>query len=410
MTRSATIVGGGAAGLMAAQVLARDGIAVTVHEHMPSVGRKLLLAGRGGLNITHSESIDQMLGRYGNAADRLRPAMCAFTSGNLRSWCRDLGETTFVGSSGRVFPASFRATPLLRAWLGHLAHLGVRIEVRSRWLGWGAARDGGPDAQRLLFSRSDGTTTEAVSDVAVFALGGASWPRVGSDGGWVDAFRRAGVEVIELRPANCGVRIDWTVDFANRFVGMPLKNVAVTVDDSTIRGDAMVTGQGMEGGPVYAVSRNVREHIDRDGRCTMLVDLQPDLTAQHLADRFDRRRPKDSVGSSLRRAIGLSPVAVSLLREVTGNRLPRVSTDLAALIKAVPLITTATMPIARAISTAGGVSLDELDDSFMLRRLPGTFAAGEMIDWEAPTGGYLLQASFSTAVAAARGAIAWMSR
>ncbi len=405
---SATIVGGGPAGLMAAEVLARGGVAVTVHEHMPSVGRKLLLAGRGGLNLTHSEPIDEMLAKYGDASVRLAPVLRAFGPSDLRSWCADLGEKTFVGSSGRVFPASFRATPLLRAWLARLEQLGVRLEVRSRWLGWATTRNGDVDPQRLRFSRSDGSIHEESSDVTVFALGGASWPRVGSDGGWVDAFRRAGIGVSDLRPTNCGVRIDWTEEFADRFAGVPLKNVAITVGNGTIRGDAMVTGEGLEGGPVYAVSPNIRERLDSGGLCRMSVDLQPDLTVSQLVERFDRRRPKDSISSSLRRTIGLSPVAVSLLREATGNRMPKASTDLAELIKAVPLTTTATMPIARAISTAGGVVLDELDDSFMLHRLPGTFVAGEMIDWEAPTGGYLLQASFSTAVAAAHGAIAWM--
>ena len=406
---SATIVGGGPAGLMAAEVLARGGVAVTVHEHMPSVGRKLLLAGRGGLNLTHSEPIDEMLAKYGDASVRLAPVLRAFGPSDLRSWCADLGEKTFVGSSGRVFPASFRATPLLRAWLARLEQLGVRLEVRSRWLGWATTRNGDVDPQRLRFSRSDGSIHEESSDVTVFALGGASWPRVGSDGGWVDAFRRAGIGVSDLRPTNCGVRIDWTEEFADRFAGVPLKNVAITVGNGTIRGDAMVTGQGLEGGPVYAVSPNIREQprlrraLQDERRSAAGSHRQPvGRTVRPAA------RPKDSISSSLRRTIGLSPVAVSLLREATGNRIPKSSTDLAELIKAVPLTTSATMPIARAISTAGGVVLDELDDSFMLHRLPGTFVAGEMIDWEAPTGGYLLQASFSTAVAAARGAIAWM--
>jgi len=385
MNRSATIVGGGPAGLMAAEVLARSGVAVTVHEHMPSVGRKLLLAGRGGLNITHSEPLDEMLARYGDASARLDPAIRAFGPTDLRSWCADLGEKTFVGSSGRVFPASFRATPLVRTWLTRLEQLGVKIEVRSRWLGWATTRDGTVDPRGLRFSRSDGSIDEVASDVTVLALGGASWPRVGSDGGWVDAFRRAGVAVGDLRPANCGVRIDWTGAFANRFAGTPLKNVAITAGNVTIRGDAMVTCQGLEGGPVYAVSRDVRELIDRNGRCTINVDLQPDLTVEQLTERLDRQRPKDSIGSSLRRTVGLSPVAVSLLREATGNRVPKVAQELAKLIKAVPVITTSTMPIARAISSAGGVSLDDLDESFMLRRVPGTFVAGEMIDWEAPT-------------------------
>ena len=392
---------------MAAEVLARDGIAVTVHEHMPSVGRKLLLAGRGGLNITHSEPLDEMLARYGDAAARFAPVLRAFGPSDVRSWCAGLGETPFVGSSGRVFPASFRATPLLRAWLVRLGDLGVTLEVRSRWLGWATYRrwDDRSAADAVLPSRRfDPRSGRRRRDLR------ARWCELAARrirwglGGRV---RRAGIVVNDLRPANCGVRLDWTEGFAARFAGVPLKNVAITVGNETVRGDAMVTVQGLEGGPVYAVSRSVRESIDRAGRCTVTVDLHPDLTVRQLIERLDRRRPKDSIGSSLRRTVGLAPVAVSLLREATGNRLPKAPADLAELIKALPLITTATMPIERAISTAGGISLDEVDDAFMLRRLPGTFVAGEMIDWEAPTGGYLLQACLSTAVAAARGAIAW---
>jgi uncharacterized flavoprotein (TIGR03862 family) len=408
---SATVVGGGPAGLMAAEVLATAGLAVTVYEHMPSVGRKLLLAGRGGLNITHSEPIDELVERYGPAAHRLEAALRGFGPRELRAWCAALGEPTFVGSSGRVFPASFGATPLLRAWLARLAQLGVAIEVRRRWVGWATAPDGDVDAQRSLFLRPDASTIEVTSDVTILALGGASWPRVGSDGGWVGAFRRAGVEVRELRPANCGVRVDWTDDFAERFAGVPLKNVAIGVAGGTsVRGDAIVTRNGIEGGPLYAQSGAIRDGIDRDGHCTVVVDLHPDVTVERLSDRLGHRRPKDSLANSLRRTIGLAPVSVSLLREATGNRLPANPTELAMLVKAVPLVVETTMPIDRAISTAGGVALTEVDRSLMLRRLLGTFVAGEMLDWEAPTGGYLLQASFSTAVAAARGALEWLAR
>ena len=245
--------------------------------------------------------------------------------------------------------------------------------------------------------------------MTLLALGGASWPRVGSDGGWVAAFRRAGVDVAELRPANCGIRVDWTGHFAERFAGVPLKNVAVTVAGRTVRGDAMVARDGLEGGPIYVQSATVRDAIARDGRCSVDIDLRPDVSIEALRDRLDRRRPKDSLSTSLRR-IGLTPVAASLLREATGNRVPTDPAQLATLVKAVPLAIEATMPINRAISSAGGVALAELDDAFMLRRVPGAFVAGEMIDWEAPTGGYLLQASFSTAVAAAHGALAWLAK
>ena len=410
MTGSATVVGGGPAGLMAAEVLATAGVAVTVFEHMPSVGRKLLLAGRSGLNITHSGSFDDLLARYGSGADRLCPALTAFGQHELRSWCESLGESTFVGSTGQVFPASLRATPLLRAWLDRLTHVGVRIETRHRWLGWGTTADGRIEAQRSVFSRSDGSTVEITSDATVMALGGASWPRVGSDGGWVDAFRGAGVEVSDLRPANCGIRIDWTDHFKERFEGAPLKNIAIGVNGRSVRGDATITRQGMEGGPVYLQSATIRDTIDRHGHCAVSVDLHPDLSVERLTERLARRRPKDSLATSLRRTIELTSIAASLLRDATGNRIPTDPTELAALVKAVPLTVEAMMPIERAISTAGGVRLAEVDDSFMLRRLPGTFIAGEMLDWEAPTGGYLLQASFSTAVAAARGALAWMAR
>ena len=393
---------------MAAEVLAAAGVRVTVYEHMPSVGRKLLLAGRSGLNITHNEPIDTLLRRYGKEAHRLEAAIRAFPPHDLREWCAGLGEATFVGSTGRVFPASFRATPLLRAWLARLEQIGVTFCVRHRWLGWGESEEGQADGQRLLFARPDGSSTEAVNDVTVLALGGASWPRVGSDGTWVSTLTKAGILVTDLRASNCGVCIGWTAHFAERFGGIPLKNVAISVGETAVRGDAVITGYGMEAGPVYTLSPAVRDAIDRDGRCTMHVDLCPDLTVEVLRQRLARRRPKDSLATSLRRAIDLSPVGSSLLREVTGNDVPTEPAELAALIKAVPIVVESTSPLARAISTAGGVAFAEVDDSFMLRRLPGTFVVGEMLDWDAPTGGYLLQASLSTAVAAATAAFAWM--
>ena len=408
MTRSATVIGGGPAGLMAAEVLATAGARVTLYEHMPSVGRKLLLAGRSGLNITHNEPVDKLVSRYGEARARLDAAIRSFGPADVRSWCEGLGETTFVGSTGRVFPSSFRATPLLRAWLQRLEHMGVTIELRQRWLGWCRTEANQLDSRRSLFAGPGGTTTEAVSDVTVLALGGASWPRVGSDGGWVGVFRQTGIQVNDLRPANCGVHIDWTTHFAARFAGAPLKNVVLSIDDISARGDAIITSRGMESGPVYSLSSIARDALDRDGRCVINVDLRPDLTVEVLAQRLARRRPKDSLATSLRRTIDLSPVASSLLREAVDNNVPTEPDELAALVKTLPLVVDSIAPLARAISSAGGVALAEIDESFMLRRLPGTFLAGEMLDWEAPTGGYLLQASFSTAVAAARGAVAWM--
>ncbi len=387
MTDTAAVVGGGPAGLMAAEVLATAGVAVTVHERMPSVGRKLLLAGRGGLNLTHSEPLDAFLARYGPARPRLEAAIRAFGPTELRAWCAGLGEAPFVGSSGRVFPAGFRATPLLRAWLRRLDGLGVERRVRHAWTGF-----------------DDASVT---ADVLVLALGGASWPRVGSDGGWVGALTSAGISVAPLRPANCGFVVAWSDVFRDRFAGSPLKNVRIRHGDAVGRGDAMITRAGIEGGAVYAISSRLRDAIDEGGPTGVVIDLRPDLTVEELTVRIARGRAGDSTSNVLRRA-GLAPAAIGVLREASGNeRLEPAA--LAALTKAAPLRLEAPFPVARAISTAGGIALDEVDDRFMLWRRPGTFVAGEMLDWEAPTGGYLLQATFSTAVAAATGALDWLS-
>lgn len=415
---------------MAAEVLALAGLDVVVYEHMPSVGRKLLLAGRGGLNLTHSEPLERLLERYTPLPPALEAALRSFGPDELRAWCAELGEPTFVGSSGRVFPASFRATPLLRAWLARLRNLGVEFRVRHRWLGWadgvsdadaeraasagvGGAAYGGGAYRRMLrrsrFESPDGSVVVEGSDITVFALGGASWPRVGSTGTWVGEFERRGIDVRPLRAANVGVRVDWTPVFVGRFAGTPVKNIAVGVvgSDAYGRGDAMVTGTGLEGGPVYAVGAAIREALEA-GSCTLNVDLLPDRSTADLSQRLASiRRPKDSIATWLRRA-GVDAAAVGLAREATVNRLPGDADAMAALLKAVPVPVAALMPIDRAISTAGGVAFDEVDDACMLRRMPGVFVVGEMLDWEAPTGGYLLQATFSTAVRAAEGAVAWV--
>ena len=397
--RTAVVIGGGPAGLIAAEVLAADGLAVTVYEHKPSVGRKFLLAGRGGLNLTHSEPLDEFARRY-DARGWVAPLLVAFGPDDLRTWCASLGEETFVGSSGRVFPASFRATPLLRAWLRRLDDLGVQFATRHRWLGW-------DDEGAHRFATADGSEIGVHAAVTVLALGGASWPRVGSDGGWVPLLEAVGVGVTSLRPANVGLAVSWSENFAERFAGQPLKNVAITAGEITVRGDAIVAATGLEGGPVYGIGREVRDRLEHSGSATITIDVHPDQTAARLAERLARRRPKDSVTTWLRRALGLDLVAINLLREAAGPRLPDDPDELAALVKRVPVAIDAMMPIDRAISTAGGISLDELDTDLMLRRQPGTFVAGEMIDWEAPTGGYLLQASFSTGVVAARAASRW---
>jgi len=398
---TAAVIGGGPAGLMAAEVLARGGVRVTVFEHMPSVGRKLLLAGRSGLNLTHSEPLAQMIGRYGDAAPRLEAALRSFDASALRTWSADLGESTFVGTSKRVFPSSMRATPLLRAWLLRLGELGVAIETRVRWCGW----DG---EGQLVLRGADGAQRTVSADVVVFALGGASWPRVGSDGGWVAVFRDAGIDVHPLRPANCALVHAWSDGFVARHGGQPVKNVELAVVGVRARGDVVITSTGLEGGPVYTVSSAVRDDIERAGAAVLVMNLLPDLTTSHVAQRLGQRRPKDSISSTLKRTLRLSPAAVALVREVIGASLPVDPEALAELLTALPVSIDAVASIDRAISSAGGVSLDEVDEGFMLRRRPGTFVVGEMLDWEAPTGGYLLQATFSTAVAAANGALDWL--
>jgi uncharacterized flavoprotein (TIGR03862 family) len=391
------IVGGGPAGLAAAEVLAQAGRAVTVYERMPSVARKLLIAGRGGLNITHSEARADFLARY-HPRGFLDAAVTAFPPDALRAWCAELGEPTFVGSSGRVFPRSFKASPLLRAWLVRLDRLGVRIRTRHRLTALdGSLRFETPEGPRAIRPRA-----------TLLALGGASWPRLGSDGRWVPLLEGLGVAVSPLRPANAGFAVAWSDLFRARFAGVPLKRVALACDAAAVRGEAVITETGLEGGAVYALSRPLREAIAARGRARLVVDLRPDLTRDTLARRLAAARPGDSAAARLRKAAGLPPAAAGLLREAAGAALPADPGALAGLIKAAPLILTDTAPIARAISTAGGVRLDALDGRSMLRSHPGLFLAGEMLDWEAPTGGYLLQGAFAGGRAAAAGMLDWL--
>jgi uncharacterized flavoprotein (TIGR03862 family) len=392
----ALVVGGGPGGLMAAEVLATGGFGVTVVDHMPSVGRKFLLAGRSGLNLTHSEPMARMLERYGEQAGRLEPALRAFDADALRGWSAGLGEPTFIGTSGRVFPQSLRATSLLRAWLRRLGDLGVAFETKTRWVGW-------DDGAVVL--EHGGQRRTLSPDVTVLSLGGASWPRVGSDGGWVPILRGAGVDVRDLRPANCGIEVAWSSTFADRYAGQPLKNIALSIGGVSVRGDAMITAGGMEAGPVYSLSAPIRDALDR-GMAVLAVDLQPDLDEAQIVARLRRRRPKDSTSTTLKRTMGFSATTVAWLREVVPSALPTQPADLAALLKEVPVPVVSLVPVDRAISSAGGVAMDEVDDGFMLHRMPGTYVVGEMLDWEAPTGGFLLQATFATAVAAARAAVA----
>ncbi len=371
---------------------------VTVFDRMPSVGRKFLLAGRGGLNLTHSEPFARFLPRYGTAAEKLRPALEAFPPERLRAWAEELGQDTFVGSSRRVFPRAWKASPLLRAWLNRLGELGVAFRLRHRWTGFG------PDGE-MTFDSPEGEVSVR-PDASILALGGGSWPRLGSDGGWIAPLRHAGVRIRDLVPANTGLLVAWSEVFRSRFEGEPLKRIALSHDGRTVRGEANVTRRGIEGGAIYAVAAPLRDAL-ASGRHAMLhVDLRPDLAADDLARALSRERGKQSLSTFLRKAAGLSPVAIALLREGFSTAPPDDVGELAAAIKAVPLRVTGTDSLDRAISSGGGVLLDEVDEHFMLKRLPGLYISGEMLDWEAPTGGYLLQGCFATGVAAAEGVLA----
>ena len=402
MSENIVIIGGGPGGLMAAEVIAAAGLPVTVYERKPNPGRKFLMAGRGGLNLTHSEDKESFLARYGAAAERLRPAIDKFPPSALQAWCEGLGQPTFIGSSGRIFPESFKASPLLRAWRVRLENLGVKFAFQRNWTGWN-------DAGALVFTDAHGQTETVTAAATVLALGGASWPRLGADGGWVDILQQQHIPVTQLRPANCGFAVAWSEIFSSRFIGQPVKPVTLSFKDKSIQGEMMVTEKGIEGGAVYALSSVLRDEISKNGKAELMLDLRPGVSLGDLTQRLGEPRGTLSFSNFLRKTGGLSPVAVALVREIGGkdiHTLPAAS--LAKLVKSLPLHLTAPFSLDRAISTAGGVALDALDDHFMLRNKPGVFAVGEMLDWEAPTGGYLLQATFSTAVMAAEGVLRFM--
>ena len=377
MQPTVTVVGAGPAGLMAAEAAAGAGAEVTIIDQRRSFGRTLLLAGRSGLNLTHAEPLEVFLGRYGDGRAMLEPAIRAFPPDAVRAWADELGADTFVGSSGRVFPAAMRATSLLRAWTARLAGLGVAMRTGETWVGF----------------TDDGAT--------VLALGGASWPSVGGDGSWLAHVETAGIPVVPFAASNAGVLVAWLAPLLERFEGVPIKNAALTAGGRTVRGEPTITATGLEGGPIYALGPELRSGHGLE------IDLQPDLDADALAARLvDRRRTKDSVSTWLRKG-GLSPVDVALLRDATGNRLPTEATAIAGLAKAVPIPVDGLAPIDRAISTAGGIALDAIDDTGMLLDRPGTWVAGEMVAWDAPTGGYLIQACLSTGHRAGVAAARW---
>jgi hypothetical protein len=377
---------------MAAEVLSAGAVHVTVYERMPNIGRKLLMAGRGGLNLTHSEPFERLLARYGAASAKLRPALEAFPPAAVIAWAEALGQPVFTGSSGRIFPKMLKASPLLRAWLARLRTSRVSFETRHDWQGW-------DEAGALVFC-GPGTRKTVRPDATVLALGGASWPKLGSNGVWARILTDRGIAVNPLRPANCGFAISWSEPFRTRFAGVPVKNAAFRFADKLIRGEAMITDYGLEGGAIYALSARLREAIAAEGHAELRIDLRPHSSVEQLAKRLNRPQAGQSLTNILRKSVRLSPVEINLLREA--GFAATAPEDLARAIKSLPLHLTGIQGITRAISSTGGIAFSALDEGFMLRAMPGCFAAGEMLDWEAPTGGYLLQACFSTGFAAGR--------
>lgn len=407
------VIGGGPAGLMAAQILVDAGLTVHLFDAMPSIGRKFLLAGKGGLNLTHSEGADTFAGRYGARRDAIERVLADFDSSALRDWAQGLGIETFVGTSGRVFPKDMKAAPLLRAWLHRLRHPaqgdGVQFHMRHRWLGWG-------EDNSLLFETPQGNTVFKAAAV-VLALGGGSWARLGSNGAWVPLLAQKGVAVAPLLPSNCGfdVRGGWSEHFQSHFAGQPFKSVAISIpsvqgDGWRRKGEFVATASGVEGSLIYAASARLRDEILRNGSASFLLDLLPYMSAEKVLQEVRHPRGSRSLSSHLKSRLSLDGIKSAILHEMLDKSAFNDSTQLAAAIKALPITLQAARPIDEAISSAGGVLFEVLNDGLMLEQLPGVFCAGEMLDWEAPTGGYLLHASFATGRAAGQGILQWLGR
>ncbi len=398
---------------MAAQILSSKNFDVTLYEAKPSFGRKFLLAGRGGLNLTHSEASEAFLSRYGPSADFFREKLKRFAPDHLRAWCDNLGIGTFVGSSGRVFPESFKASPVLRAWLTRLQEQGVHLKPGCRWQGAKNLSSPGQASSagliELEFQDRTGTEFTVNSDAVLLALGGASWPRMGSDGQWLRHLRQLGAGCREFQPSNCGFNVDWSKSFAERYAGTALKNLKLKAGTQEVRGEIMISSYGVEGGGIYALGQALREEFQENPTARLVLDLKPDLNRDKIIHRLAGQRSKDSLAGRLRKSIKLTPAAVALLRECfTGEELSSPD-QIADAVKNLPLTLTGTQSLERAISSVGGLKLDTVSETLMLQSFPGVFVAGEMLDWDAPTGGYLLQGTFATAVCAAEGLERWLT-
>lgn len=400
LQKKVIIVGGGPAGLMSAQIIASAGHQVKIYDAMPNFGRKFLLAGRGGLNLTHSQSFEKFVKNYFENQDWLEPCIKEFDANDLQKWCHELGQETFVGSSGRVFPKSMKTSPLLRNWLRKLDNLGVKFFPNHQWLGF--------DNQDLIFKNRENNLIHEKSDVTLLALGGASWPQLGSNGKWVDILSNYDIKIAKLEPANCGFMINWSDYFKQKFAGTPLKSIALTHNNITHKGEFVITKNGIEGNAVYALSSYLRETIKKDGKAILYLDLRPEMSLENLEKKLAIQNKK-SFSNYLQKA-GFANYTNSLLRELIGlDKINNANShELANYLKNLPITLIATSDINRAISSAGGIKKESFDDNFMLKNLAGVFAVGEMLDWEAPTGGYLLQACFSTAVRASKGVLKFL--
>jgi len=402
---SVAVIGGGPAGLMAAEVLCQGGVRVDVFDAMPSVGRKFLMAGKGGMNITHSEPLPSFTARYGSRQENMTPLLDTFSPQALREWIHALGIETFVGSSGRVFPREMKAAPLLRAWLHRLREAGCSFHMRHRWLGWG-------ENNVLRFSTADNEKS-VQADAVILALGGGSWARLGSDGLWVPLLEQRGVSVAALKPANCGFNTMWSEHFRTRFAGEPIKTVALSYTDTAgiehrKQGELMITADGIEGGLIYALSAGLRDKIAASGAVQVYLDLLPDKDSKQVMNEITHPRGSRSMSSHLQSRLGIKGVKAGLLRDLLTAQVYADPRLLSAAVKSLPLTLSAPRPLDEAISSAGGVTFESMDEHLMIRGLPGVFCAGEMLDWEAPTGGYLLTACFASGKAAGHGALDWL--